>query len=402
MAFIDENAPDRLGANNPTRIALKRFATETIPNAVGGLGNVVGNQVSAHPLQRPVTAAAPAAPVARPAIPAAAPASVVAPTPDPRVLPVNSPAAAVPSPGRPATPGALRRPDGVSVAPYNLPDGTQTAAYAATGASVANAQRAAGVAGQGFGGSQANDTGSYAAPALTRPAPYQAPGTGLDGNRGAADIERKAAISDLDSRLSSLGTLNSRGKRAMASQLLELKTGLTRSAYDQQGELAKTGASINAAGATAALNANAGADSDTAQINATAREGGLSRRLEFDKSGEVLPGANGRQYLRRGTNVTPITGADGKGFEGAPTKQSGLLPKDILDAYTSQLAAIDPLDPNAPAIRAETQSKIDALIGGGAAPAKPTLADFLSKAKAANPGKSDAELTDYFNKKYGQ
>jgi hypothetical protein len=32
---------------------------------------------------------------------------------------------------------------------------------------------------------------------------------------------------------------------------------------------------------------------------------------------------------------------------------------------------------------------------------KPTLAEFLEKAKKANPNASDAELTDYYNKKYG-
>jgi hypothetical protein len=36
-----------------------------------------------------------------------------------------------------------------------------------------------------------------------------------------------------------------------------------------------------------------------------------------------------------------------------------------------------------------------------AAPA-PTLNDFLAKARKANPGTSDAALTEYYNKKYGK
>jgi hypothetical protein len=41
--------------------------------------------------------------------------------------------------------------------------------------------------------------------------------------------------------------------------------------------------------------------------------------------------------------------------------------------------------------------KPSAASGGG----KPTLQQFLEKAKASNPGSSDQELTDYYNKKYG-
>jgi len=32
---------------------------------------------------------------------------------------------------------------------------------------------------------------------------------------------------------------------------------------------------------------------------------------------------------------------------------------------------------------------------------KPTLQEFLEKAKSANPDASEADLTDYYNKKYG-
>ena len=40
--------------------------------------------------------------------------------------------------------------------------------------------------------------------------------------------------------------------------------------------------------------------------------------------------------------------------------------------------------------------------GGGAAPAKPTLSQFLEKARKANPGVTDGELTKYYNEKYGK
>lgn len=39
--------------------------------------------------------------------------------------------------------------------------------------------------------------------------------------------------------------------------------------------------------------------------------------------------------------------------------------------------------------------------GGAPAQTGPTLQEFLQKAKAVNPGVSDQELTDYYNKKYG-
>ena len=38
---------------------------------------------------------------------------------------------------------------------------------------------------------------------------------------------------------------------------------------------------------------------------------------------------------------------------------------------------------------------------GGTATTKPTLQEFLTKAKTANPNSSDKDLTDYYNKKYG-
>ena len=40
--------------------------------------------------------------------------------------------------------------------------------------------------------------------------------------------------------------------------------------------------------------------------------------------------------------------------------------------------------------------------GGGAQTAKPSLDAFLAKARAANPGKSDTDLTTYYNQKYGK
>ena len=50
--------------------------------------------------------------------------------------------------------------------------------------------------------------------------------------------------------------------------------------------------------------------------------------------------------------------------------------------------------------------EVMAVLGAGrtpsSAPAKPTLSQFLEKARKANPGVSDGELTKYYNEKYGK
>jgi hypothetical protein len=196
---------------------------------------------------------------------------------------------------------------------------------------------------QSFGGNQANDAGAYAgvAPMLSRaPTTYQAPSTNLDGNTFAADQERKAAISELESRLTSLGSLNSNGKRDLASQLIGLKAQLTRDAYGQQGELAKAGAQINADGSRAALDANASADQNAANIGAIAGENNLRRKFDFDFSGNTVRGANGDVYLQRGASVTPVTGPDGKPFQGAPDKTDVVSKEAQYKDLGAQIAAM--------------------------------------------------------------
>lgn len=90
----------------------------------------------------------------------------------------------------------------------------------------------------------------------------QAQGAMISGNTAGAEKERQARVSDLRSEMFRLGSLNSRGKRAMWQQMQGEIGGLTSQHYDTQNKRDMHGASL----------AN-----ETSNNNAALRERGMAR-----------------------------------------------------------------------------------------------------------------------------
>ena len=98
-------------------------------------------------------------------------------------------------------------------------------------------------------------------------------------------------------------------------------------------------------------------------------------------------------------------------------KSNAATPDQISKAITARLRVENPMDmldrkSKDPAKRAKAEANIqatkDAVLkemqgagGGGGGGAKPTLEEFMAKAKPANPSTSDAELKAYYQKNYG-
>jgi len=98
-------------------------------------------------------------------------------------------------------------------------------------------------------------------------------------------------------------------------------------------------------------------------------------------------------------------------------KDNAPTPDQISKAITARLRAMNGMDildlkSKDPAKRAKAEANIkatkDAVLkeyqvggGGGGGGAKPTLEEFMAKAKPANPNTPDAELKAYYQKNYG-
>ena len=99
-------------------------------------------------------------------------------------------------------------------------------------------------------------------------------------------------------------------------------------------------------------------------------------------------------------------------------KGNAATPNEISKAITARIRAVNGMDlldlkSKDPAKRAKAETNIQAtkdsvlkemqgaVGGGGGGGAKPTLEEFMAKAKPANPSTSDAELKAYYQKNYG-
>lgn len=153
------------------------------------------------------------------------------------------------------------------------------------------------------------------------------------------------------------------------------------------------------------------------------------RRLEFDNAAtqqqqavegqrvlRTLNTADGRTgALRQDGSFTPITDASGQAVQEVVKADAGgrITPKDQLDYVgQQQKAVLDSLsldeDQRAQQLAA-LDARAQALFGPpaaatpapAAATAKPTLDQFLAQARKANPTATDAQLTAFYQRKYG-
>lgn len=228
-----------------------------------------------------------------------------------------------------------------------------------------------------------------------------------DGFGPEAELMRRFDISQ-----SSYQNKGRPGSRAAAAQAL----------------LGQLGA-MNQASATGQQAANGllqtGATAQNAADEAFAQRRNDARRLEFDNAAtqqqqaiegqrvsRTLNTTDGRTgALRQDGSFTPITDASGQAVqELVKTDVSGrITPKDQLDYLgQQQKAVLDSLSLSEEQ-RAQQLAALDAraqalFAPAGAAPAaagKPSLTEFLAQARKANPSATDAQLTAFYQRKYG-
>lgn len=193
----------------------------------------------------------------------------------------------------------------------------------------------------------------------------------------------------------------------VAANLGQIATGNAASGQFQRA----AGEAINA-GAEGAVRQGLGAEADAARsrLQRDAIDGQLtlaSQQFEAaaNEPREVV-GEDGVMRVRRGTQAAPVVDEAGNPLRMPSVPSPGALtPKDLLEAYSDQRKAITSNTLLKPDQQAEMLAALEAdplfrpLVGGAAAP--PDRASFLAAARATNPGVSDEELAEYYERTYG-
>lgn len=192
----------------------------------------------------------------------------------------------------------------------------------------------------------------------------------------------------------------------VAANLGQIATGNAASGQFQRA----AGEAINA-GAEGAVRQGLGAEADAARsrLQRDAIDGQLAlagQRYEAaaNEPREVI-GDDGVMRVRRGTQAAPVLDEAGNPLRMPSAPSPGALtPKDLLAAYTkgreSIAGSLGPPEAKAAALAAlDANPLYQPLVGGGTAP--PDRASFLAAARATNPGVSDEELAEYFERTYG-
>jgi len=133
-----------------------------------------------------------------------------------------------------------------------------------------------------------------------------------------------------------------------------------------------------------------------------------NERLAVMPRPQLITDASGKTFSVGAGGATAVTDKDGNPIQQAVSKESGqITPAMQFAAINEQIKAVTesmlPPEERAAQLSALQQRQAALVNGGqGAAPsAAPTLDDFLTKARAANPGASDAQLRAYYDKTYG-
>jgi len=341
----------------------------------------------------------------------------------------NAPKVAPPAQGPAATAagGGGSAPTGRVLGTFTGKNGTRTITEADAATLAGRLPTASGPVVMGPNGSYATSSGGApagagAAPALpTLPRPTYASGGGqgaVIGMPGSGpEGERAKMLSALNDQIRGIGTANTRGKRDLLANLLRQQSELT----SQSGELANRRDIAQLQADTSLTTTRMGQEGE--DYRAVLGETGDTERALLSQAGEnyrllnrpeYTAGADGNYTLVQGGVARPVTGADGQPFKAAGKDNGGLTAANVIDAYDKARQAIVDTTPmgQAPDFSAldatPTGQAYTALFAGNSAGGRaasgqrPTQQEFMAKARAANPGVSDAQLQDYYQRTYGQ
>lgn len=287
---------------------------------------------------------APAAPAAAAVTPVKPKPAVAAAAPVARAPVVAAPAPPLVVAAPVATPAPTLRPGDPNSITYSPQGPMHGRTVAVPGVATGAAPAMGSVNAQSFGGSAA------AAPtaAVVQAEPSRVPTLSLprtlSGDLSGAEKERQQRLGDIDSAMFALrGNTNSRSKRELYTNLLQMQQQLTNKRIDQVTGLETDGARLDAGAATtqAQLAGQAGEGNANralrgAEINsdATLRRDALTAQGQQARS--TLRGADGNtSLLRNDGSVSTLTDANGQ-----PFREGGLTPKDHLDFLGDQRKAL--------------------------------------------------------------
>ena len=234
------------------------------------------------------------------------------------------------------------------------------------------------------------------------------PGTGLEA-------ERQKLMSNLTSQISQLSlNPNSRGKRDLLANLLQMQARMNESASGN--EVALSGqqnqadiAAMNESGQNrrfdigeAGQNRRFDAQDATTRELGAAREMGDTYRTLLGMKPTYQTDASGNLVAVDGARATPVTGPDGSALRAPVSPEGQITPRDRLADITAREKNLAELRAMGDTPELQAQAQVLAQERAALTPrGKPSEAEFMEKARAANPGASDEQLKAFYATKYG-
>ncbi|MGH8076607.1 MAG: hypothetical protein ACREPE_04695 [Lysobacter sp.] len=208
----------------------------------------------------------------------------------------------------------------------------------------------------------ASAVGGMTRPSLQTPT-FGAPQGAVIGSGQNAEQERLSALSRLDAQIDSLGALNSRGKRQFASDLLQLRTGLTQQAGTLAGRRDETQLDANTRLATTHMGEQ-GANTRT-ELDANTRvditgmnQRGENARAELSQAGDNFRLLHRPEYQADATGVMnrvangvarPVTNDKGEPLRTVTAQQQKADERrhEVLDSISARAVESLPVGRNA-------------------------------------------------------
>lgn len=239
-------------------------------------------------------------------------------------------------------------------------------------------------------------------------------------NRNQATFERANQVTARDFGAPDNAELLRRLEHRLGSKMTRTERQGLIGAYQQQiGAIAgsQAQATQNDATANAATAAQGARASEVDANNAAAAqrqqiEGGFRRAAVADAANapQQFADASGNLFVRRGDQATAVTGADGKPIRtGVAPVDGQITPAIAFKQMNEEIAALSEFGS---AVKPEERENAITSIRQRYAPylgqqaqqtqgAAPTIEQFMTQARQANPGASDAELQAYYKQNYG-